>query len=804
MPYKHEHAARLRDPDDFDPQSFRRSKGGILFGHIHVPETVAIIWGKLKGKSDPGDPVIAQSLRFSTSAWTVEAAKDWLQKNNVSYQSFEPAEESAPEPDVAESRRELLREERFDIGPCTLEQSGDELFLVGPFVRGDFKNLNSRVYPMEIVDDIVDQVNKQRMVGTDGHGGLFGDRSYRDVALTITNAFRNEDIAYARVKILDTAVGRDLKVIARERIPIGLSMAGYGEATYDEKRDAYVIQKGFELLRVDAVLDPAFQVARATQESREQAMRENTKIPTTTAKEVTVEKELLEQIKTLTDSVTDLQRQVKDLTAKKSALSEGELATMERMRIKMQEEQNLLDARKKIQALVADAEEMEPIAEYRDLLTKQLENCNTPEEVAAVYPRVRETLLSLKGKTEHPSPIIQVVKENGLFGAARPKTPADVYTTILNRFKDTGVWEGYGRMDNPRFVAKTLIDNYLGLYVRPDSMFRESVRNPLHWLSETAGDAEMVSADFTQTAASLLPLYVIVLEDFMNIVNQAFAMQALIAPEGKVFFQNEYYGDGAGAWTKVDRTNFDYSLGQKGEAVAGKLMKIKIESDTVSLETPLKYMGEWTPEAMMDLMAYYKTAIENPTVQALKNETLRSISYQVLSKLLTGTSCSKNDNCVQATGSPGAFSLAPLPTWTGGEWLTKGFTKAIKQAAALIKDVDADTIIAGKALSYLFTEPQFVADKVIPSSFGFTRIGTYQAQYKVFLTNLSLFDNKIAICYRGSLFTDATLAFLPYVLFYLGNLVETGGTGEQSRTLISRFAIQKVYGQRLSILNVTE
>jgi len=91
MPYENEHSARLKNPKDFEPKSFRRTNGGTIYGTKKVPKTIAIIWAKLKGKSKPKDPVIPQALRFPTKSWTVQKAKKWLKDNNVEFQSFEPA-----------------------------------------------------------------------------------------------------------------------------------------------------------------------------------------------------------------------------------------------------------------------------------------------------------------------------------------------------------------------------------------------------------------------------------------------------------------------------------------------------------------------------------------------------------------------------------------------------------------------------------------------------------------------------------------------------------------------------------------
>jgi len=97
FPYPSEHSARLRDPKDFDPESYKRKNGGTIYGKIKVPKTIAIIWAKLKGKSKPKDPPIPQSLRFPIKNWTVEKAKKWLKNNNIKPLKFEPASKNDKE-----------------------------------------------------------------------------------------------------------------------------------------------------------------------------------------------------------------------------------------------------------------------------------------------------------------------------------------------------------------------------------------------------------------------------------------------------------------------------------------------------------------------------------------------------------------------------------------------------------------------------------------------------------------------------------------------------------------------------------
>jgi len=95
MPYPNEHAARLRDPGDFAPGTFRRRMGSgnaTVFG-AKVPNSIAVIYGKLKDATAPADPVIPQALRFPTRSWTEAEARAWLKENKI-VSGFEAAAEA--------------------------------------------------------------------------------------------------------------------------------------------------------------------------------------------------------------------------------------------------------------------------------------------------------------------------------------------------------------------------------------------------------------------------------------------------------------------------------------------------------------------------------------------------------------------------------------------------------------------------------------------------------------------------------------------------------------------------------------
>lgn len=81
MPYPNEHAARVRDPDDFETGSMRSKD---------LKDGVRLILGKLKGET----AMTVQAYRFDKTKFTPEQAKKWLKDNDVKSISFEPASES--------------------------------------------------------------------------------------------------------------------------------------------------------------------------------------------------------------------------------------------------------------------------------------------------------------------------------------------------------------------------------------------------------------------------------------------------------------------------------------------------------------------------------------------------------------------------------------------------------------------------------------------------------------------------------------------------------------------------------------
>jgi ATP-dependent protease ClpP protease subunit len=82
MPYSNEHSARVRDPKDFDQDSFRRK---------NIDTGVDIIIGKLHGE----DKTETQAYRFDVQKFTDSEAKKWCKDHDVNYILFEKAENAS-------------------------------------------------------------------------------------------------------------------------------------------------------------------------------------------------------------------------------------------------------------------------------------------------------------------------------------------------------------------------------------------------------------------------------------------------------------------------------------------------------------------------------------------------------------------------------------------------------------------------------------------------------------------------------------------------------------------------------------
>lgn len=102
MPYPNEHACRLRDPGDFQADSFRRMK------RKHDGKTYSVIIGKLKGE----DSTTEQAYRYAKDAWSASQARSHCNSHDG---NFEAAGESDSVEQVPDVERRVLAFEQGEM-----------------------------------------------------------------------------------------------------------------------------------------------------------------------------------------------------------------------------------------------------------------------------------------------------------------------------------------------------------------------------------------------------------------------------------------------------------------------------------------------------------------------------------------------------------------------------------------------------------------------------------------------------------------------------------------------------------------
>ena len=100
MPYPNEHACRLRDPGDFQADSFRRTS------RTHEGKRYAVIMGRLKGEEE----LTEQAYRYPSDGWTADEARSHCDTHEG--QEFSAASEEKSQPGDVERRTVTVPELR--------------------------------------------------------------------------------------------------------------------------------------------------------------------------------------------------------------------------------------------------------------------------------------------------------------------------------------------------------------------------------------------------------------------------------------------------------------------------------------------------------------------------------------------------------------------------------------------------------------------------------------------------------------------------------------------------------------------
>ena len=155
----------------------------------------------------------------------------------------------------------LIREEIETVEVLTEESNGKKHFYIsGPFLQGDVKNRNGRIYESRILAKEVQRynesfINKNRAMGELGHPD--GPTVNLDrVSHKITSLKQEGSNFIGRAKILETPMGRIAGALLNDGVTLGVSSRGMGSLV--QRNGANYVGEDFMLATAaDIVADPS-------------------------------------------------------------------------------------------------------------------------------------------------------------------------------------------------------------------------------------------------------------------------------------------------------------------------------------------------------------------------------------------------------------------------------------------------------------------------------------------------------------------------------------------------------------------
>lgn len=173
-----------------------------------------------------------------------------------------------------------------------------DLYISGPFLQGNIKNKNGRVYPTEMLGESIKSFYDKRMQRGVGAPGELNHPQGVDINLErvshyITELSMDGNNGIGKAKIASTPCGVIARNLLDDGMILGVSTRGLGNV---EERDGNKIVSGFDLVTVDIVHDPS--APDAFVESIMESLKYYASNETSDIKLATSVEELLESIKT--------------------------------------------------------------------------------------------------------------------------------------------------------------------------------------------------------------------------------------------------------------------------------------------------------------------------------------------------------------------------------------------------------------------------------------------------------------------------------------------------------------------------
>jgi hypothetical protein len=530
------------------------------------------------------------------------------------------------------------------------------------------------------------------------------------------------------------------------------------------------------------------------------------------------------EFKTLTEQVKGLTEQCKTLADERAVLNDK------------------AKAMDKVVAILNDSEQMKGYEHFRETIETQLKACKNEIEVISAFDASKKLLAGLP-KPEDQEPVklnMRVLRDESDSRFVLTENVEQAWKQLTESFVNTGnnglakvkgeedVKIDLLKLQNPQWLAKKLMEQFIFWNVRDNdydpryskryniqSIYEDVPTNPLYGctkagskrLRAAVGDDHMATSDVAAANVHLLPHY----KFFMKTAIENLALLVSIQPINKtsayVYFWKEYYL-ASGTDTEINAANFSRTQSAKAEEAAAQQLKLMILRNTVSLETTLKVQTPINVETIQNAMFDHGIDLLAEGIELGRRELMREVISQVIYALLNATSQSNSDNLVQVAGSPINYSLdvPPGEGYSQAEWETLGLRKTIGQASGLQNkapyNVRGNVLLGDSDYDYLFDTGALRTDDALqPSGVGIDRIGIWNKRYTYLSTDDAAVRNQLACAYRGPGPLDAALMFCPLVLFYIDDLVTKVGTMQKTRCFASRFALPKVVGSFLSIVN---
>ncbi len=373
MPFPNEHAARIIEPSEFEPKSFRRKK---------ITDGVDVIMGKLKGK----DSMTIQTYRFDKDKFTAEEAKAWLKRNDVKAKSFEEAGNTKNEGD--DMPEEIKTEEPTEIKRALLnEDIQTSIFLeevttkegkkqykgkVKVAQKADTLNRNRRIYPEKVLQEAVGRLKEKLKKGPipmyNGHRTADG-KSINDlneiVALINDVNYHQEDktVSLDDITFVETQAGKDLIALAEAGLPLQASQNGSGTShliKHDDGKPANMVDildiDGWDALRAGKAsvtqADMEFHVLSEEAEMPENILTEEQ----VDAKLTGLKETILNEIKNVKPAETPAEPKPAETPKPEIDKTAEALANMQKQVSELNEAVETNKREKGIQALIVESE----------------------------------------------------------------------------------------------------------------------------------------------------------------------------------------------------------------------------------------------------------------------------------------------------------------------------------------------------------------------------------------------------------------------------------------------------------------